>query len=217
MNQTQPTSISIAIADDHEIFRMGMKQLLGQMANIEFIFEAMNGQDFLNKIDTIGVPNLGIMDINMPILNGIETVKALKGKHVDTKIIALTSDKNTAHFVEMVKLNVHGFMLKTASAQEIQNAIQLVSNGAQYISNDLFDTITEAIADKNDKQSKFSRRETEILDLIGKGLDTKDIAKKLYISQRTIEKHKSNMMAKTNSHNNVQLILYAIRNGLISL
>ncbi|MGE0078933.1 MAG: response regulator [Bacteroidales bacterium] len=205
--------INIAIADDHEIFRLGMKHLLNEIPFVNLLIEASNGKDLLMKLEK-SLPDIIFMDINMPILNGIDTTKIIKEKYPSIKIIALTAQKDIQRFKQMIKLGVNGFIHKSASASEIRASIFRIMNGASFISSDLFDTISKIVMGKEEENSIFSKRELEILELIYHGLETKEIANKLCLSQRTVEKHKSNMMSKTKTRNTVQLIIYAIKNNL---
>ncbi len=216
MKNDAHNKIAIAIADDHEIFRMGMKKLIDDMPNTKLIFESQNGKDLIDKIKG-NIPDIIFMDINMPILNGIETTETIRRQYPSIKIIALTASKEPLYFKEMVRIGIQGFMSKTASQNDITTAINQVYNGITYISNDLFDLISETILNKDDNHSLFTQREFEILELICSGMDTHDIAKKLFLSHRTIEKHKSNMLEKSHTRNTAQLVIYAIKNKLITL
>ena len=209
--------ITIAIADDHELIRIGMKHLLSEIANVKLLFEASNGEELISQLST-HTPDIIFMDINMPIIDGLKATEIIRNQYPYIKIVVLTANKDTNCFQKMIKLGVQGFIHKTASAQEIRTAILQVHNGIRFISNDLFDIISEIIIGKEKPyDGLFSPREKEILELLCQGIDTKDIATKLFLSQRTIEKHKSNMMAKTTTNNTIQLILFAIKNNIVIL
>lgn len=214
MNNSNSNNIKVCIVDDHELIRLGMSCLLEKIKNVKLIFEASNGLELIEKIET-NLPDVIFMDINMPVLNGIEATTIIKKKYPHIKIIVLTAYKDPISFKKMINLGIQGFINKSASINEIRTALSHINNGLKYISNDLFDLISESIVKKECISSIFSKREIEILDMIYTGYDTKEIAKKIFLSQRTIEKHKYNMMIKTETSNTVQLIVYAIKNGII--
>lgn len=214
MNSSNSKYTKVCIADDHELIRLGMKCLLNDIPYVKLIFEASNGLELIEKIET-NVPDIIFMDINMPILNGIDATTIIKKKYPQIKIIVLSAYKDPSCFKKMINLGIQGFINKSASINEIRTAINHINNGLKYISNDLFDLISETIVNIESITSILSKREIEILNLIYLGYDTKEIAKKLFLSQRTVEKHKYNMMIKTETSNAVQLIVFAIKNGII--
>lgn len=208
--------VTVAIADDHEVFRIGMKQLVNEMPNARLLFESQNGKDLIAKIPE-NIPDIIFIDINIPILNGIETARIIRKEFPTIKIVVLTASKEILHFKDMVKIGIQGFIHKSASKNDIITAINQINNGITYISNDLFDLISEIIINKANCDKLFSQREFEILQLICKGFETKEIANKLFLSQRTIEKHKSNMLEKTRTNNTIQLLLFSIRNNYLKI
>jgi len=206
--------IKICIAEDHELFRIGLRHVLNEIPNTKLLCEASNGLELIKSLKS-HLPDIIFMDINMPVLDGIETTKQIREKYPNIKIIVLTAAKDASYFEQLVSMGIKGFILKSASANEIRTAIAQINNGVTYISNDLFDLISELITQKDKINTLLSKREIEILELISQGLNNKDIATKLFISQRTVEKHKYNMMAKTNTKNTVQLLVFAIKNNII--
>lgn len=214
MDKLNTCKIKICIVDDHELFRIGMRSILNDIPNIKIIYEASNGIELLKKIET-NLPDIIFMDINMPILNGIETTSIIREKYPNIKIIVLTAYNEASCFKKMVNMRIQGFINKSASKLEILTALNHVINGLTYISSDLFDIISEIIITKNNFSPHLSKREIEIIELLYQGLDTREIANNLYLSQRTIEKHKYNMMEKINVKNTVQLVVYAIKQGII--
>jgi DNA-binding NarL/FixJ family response regulator len=210
----------IMIVDDHEVFRMGMKLLLNMIENVNVVGEAPNGHEFLELIK-MQMADIVFMDINMPILDGIDaTEKALKD-FPDLKIIALTTFGDTEYFNKMIYAGVEGFMLKNSGFNDFKNAIEKVMKGGNYFSEELLVNFTKDVVSKKIKEKselpEFSRRELEVLDLICKGYSNLKIGEELFISDRTVERHKTNLISKTNTLNTVNLILYSIKHNLVEI
>ena len=202
------------LVDDHLLFRKGLRLILEEMDEIEIIAEASNGKEFNRIIDNI-MPDLVLMDIKMPGLEGdIITRKTLE-KKPDILIIALTMFSEIEYFHRMQDAGVSGYILKNADPAELTSAIRKVLSGKTYYSQELllnlikFDT---QIPDNN--KIDLSDREIEVLKLICQGYSNGEIAEKLYLSIRTIETHRANLLSKTNSKNTVQLVVHAIREKL---
>lgn len=215
MEKKDKHCINVAVADDHELFRIGMRYLFGEISGVNFLFDASNGKELLDMLGD-SLPDIIFMDVCMPIMDGIEATAYIRSHYPSIKIVVLTSYDDRGNFEKMVKLGVNGFMLKSATALEIRTAIVQVIKGLTFISNDLFDLISKIVVSKKETVNTcLSKREKEILELIYLGMETRAIAEKLFVSQRTIEKHKSSMMAKTNTKNTVQLLIFAIKNKFI--
>lgn len=213
-------NLKIIVVDDHEVFRMGLKLLLGKIPNVEVVDEAANGKEFLELLEN-GIPNIVFMDINMPVLDGVEATRAALTKFPDLKIIALTTFGELEYFDKMIFAGVEGFMLKNSGFHDFQLAIEKVSRGGNYFSPELLvnftrDVVSERRREKNELP-QFTERELEVLELICKGYSNNKIGDKLYISSRTVERHKSNLISKTETENTVNLILYAIRHKLVNI
>lgn len=210
----------IIIVDDHEIFRMGLKLLFSMMPDVEVVAEAESGKTFLDII-TKKTADIVFMDINMPELSGIETTEKVLKKFPDLKIIALTSFGESDNFDKMIYAGVEGFMLKNSGFNDFKVAIQKVMKGGNYFSEELLVNFTrENISRKIKSKSEipaFSQREIEVLELICNGFSNQVIGEKLNISGRTVERHKTTLITKTNSGNTVNLILFAIKHKLVDL
>ncbi len=209
----------VFIVDDHEIFRNGLKMVIQKMGYAKVVAEATDGADFIRQLDTTKT-DIVLMDIEMPVMNGIEATKKAIAKYPDLKIIALTMFKEDAYIQSMIEAGVKGFLIKNIRKDILDRALQAVYNGKTYYSEELWDYFTKAVfgqdKDPVDKLS-LTKREIEVLELLAEGLNNKEIADRLFVSERTIVGHKSNLMAKTNTKNTIGLLAYAIKNKLISI
>ncbi|MDD3637495.1 MAG: response regulator transcription factor [Candidatus Dojkabacteria bacterium] len=210
--------IRIIIVDDHEIFRGGLRMVINKLGYVKVVGEAADGQEFLQLIETVET-DLVLMDIEMPVMNGIEATKRALERKPELKIIALTMFKEDAYIQSMMEAGVKGFLIKNISKDVLDRALQAVYNGKTYYSEELWDYFTKAVSkeEKPDDDINITPRELEVLELLAEGLNNKEIADRLFVSERTIVGHKSNLMAKTNCKNTVALLAYAIRNKLIEI
>ncbi len=215
---------NVAIVDDHKIFRDGFKMVLKSLDNIGEIYEAPDGQDFLDLIkkDNIDI-DLVFMDVNMPNMDGAEaTEKAFKIKK-DIKVIAITAYELVDYVNRMLYVGVEGYMLKDADYEEIEEAINQVMEGGNYFSKKILVSLSRSAVKtrkeerKKKEMPKLSKRELDVIKLICKGVSTRDIASKLSISQRTVEKHKENLMQKTGTNTTVNLVIFALKNKYAQL
>ncbi|MBP8959993.1 MAG: response regulator transcription factor [Bacteroidales bacterium] len=210
--------IKIIIVDDHQLFRNGLRLLLEASPELEIIGEASNGREFLSIISKTD-PDIVLMDINMPELDGIEATKqALKIKP-DMNIIALSMYGEEEYYYKMTDAGARGFLLKNSDISEVHEAINTVYKGGSYFSQELLHNVIQKIKHREieTKAARLSKREKEILLKICEGLSNQEIADALFISKRTVDKHRANLLAKTNSKNTASLILYAIKNKIIEI
>jgi DNA-binding NarL/FixJ family response regulator len=209
---------SVCIVDDHKLFREGLKLLLLNLENILDVYEAANGQDFLELLKKLK-PDIVFMDIEMPMMDGIETTQKALDLFPNLKIIALSMYGEEVYYSKMIEAGAHGFLLKDSDISEVESAINLVASGKSYFSHDiLFKILHQSRSSKSISQnSDLSEREKEVLYLICKGLSNHEIAAKLLLSKRTIDKHRENLLLKTESNNTASLVIYAIRNGIIEI
>lgn len=210
--------IRIIIADDHQLFRNGLKLLLNSFTEFEVTGEASNGEEFLGLLHTIPV-DIALMDISMPEMDGIEaTRKGLKIKP-SLNIIALSMYGEDEYYYKMVDAGAKGFLLKDSDISEVREAIITVMKGGSYFSQELLYHVIQKIKmrEQETKSAILSKREKEILLKICEGMSNQEIAETLFISKRTVDKHRANLLGKTNSKNTASLILYAIRNKLIEI
>jgi DNA-binding NarL/FixJ family response regulator len=210
--------IRIIIADDHQLFRNGLKILLNAFPDFEVAGEASNGEEFLNVLRSTRA-EIALMDINMPEMDGIEATR--KGLKIcpDINIIALSMYGEEEYYYKMVDAGAKGFVLKDSDISEVKEAILTVSKGGSYFSQELLYHVIQKIKhrENENKSANLSKREKEILLKICEGLSNQEIADTLFISKRTVDKHRANLLGKTNSKNTASLILFAIKNKLIEI
>lgn len=213
---------SVVIVDDHKIFREGFKMVLNSFDNVSSIDEAANGKEFLDLLNTKN-PDVVFMDINIPLIDGIITTQeALKIKP-DLKIIALSTYDGVEYVNKMLYAGVEGYLLKDAEYEEIKEAIDMVMEGKNFFSKKILINLSHnaLVKRQEDKKKqnlpKLTKREAEIIQLLCKGFSKKEMAQKLFISERTVEKHKENLMIKTGTNNSVSLVIYALRNKLAEI
>lgn len=206
--------IRILIADDHTIFRQGLISLLENESNIHIIGEAQNGIEVINGVNTDTVDVI-LIDIEMPIKNGIDTTKEVKKTHPEVKILALTMHKNASFIKQMLKAGADGYILKDAGKTELLNAIDAVMNGKQYHSTLVTESIMKSLHQQKEKKTPLTERELEIIQLISNELTVRQIAAKLHLSPLTIETHRKNIYLKLGVHNAAGLIKMALKKGWI--
>ena len=213
---------NIIIVDDHKIFRDGLIMLLNNFDFVTVAGEAANGEEFLELIENVE-PDIVLMDINMPKMNGIEATKQALKKYPELKVIALTSFADDEYIEQMISAGVEGYMLKRSDIEDFEKAIKKVADGGSYFSAEIIKVISRNLYKAKEQKSgeqllaQFTSREKEILNLICKGLNNEQIAELIHLSPKTVEKHKSNLFQKTETFNTVNLVIYAFKNQLISL
>ncbi len=210
--------IRIIIADDHQLFRNGLKILLDSFPDFEVTGEASNGEEFLKLIKTTPA-EIALMDINMPEMDGIEATRRAQKTNPEINIIALSMYGEEEYYYKMVDAGAKGFVLKDSDIFEVREAILTVTKGGSYFSQELLYHVIQKIKHREHetKVANLSKREKEILLKICEGLSNQEIAETLFISKRTVDKHRANLLGKTNSKNTASLILFAIRNKLIEI
>jgi DNA-binding NarL/FixJ family response regulator len=211
--------IRIGIVDDHSLFRNGLKLLLSAFTEIEVISEFSNGQEFIKSLANI-VPDVVLMDIEMPVMNGIEATKESIARFPELKIITLSMFGEEEYYYKMIDAGVKGFILKNSDIDEVVKAIHSVRNGGTYFSQEILYNVVKNIRDvsKTDQiHLQLSQREIEILELICKGLSNQEIGEELNISKRTVDKHRANILSKTDTKNTASLVMFAIENKLVEI
>lgn len=207
--------LKIAIVDDHEMFRSGIHLILSESKKWEIIYEAQNGCDFLEKCKIL-VPDLILLDISMPQMDGYETAKQALKLYPDMHIIVLSMLSEEDYYYKMIEAGVNGFVLKNSGIDELTRAIEEVSIGNNYFAQDLLKKIVMKInASEIDKQLKLSDKEQDILQHICNGYTNKEIAEKLFLSVKSIEKYRTGLLHKTDTRNSAHLVKYALLNKLI--
>lgn len=214
------TPIKIAIVDDHALFRNGLKLLLNNQRNFKIILEASNGKEFVDQLSANNKPDIVLMDISMPIMDGIEATHHALEKFPDIKIVALSMFGEEDYYFKMINAGVKGFLLKNSEINDVIEAINQVSNNNSYFSQELLYNVIKNFniqKDIDDEAAMLSKRELQVLQEVCNGLSNQEIADTLFISKRTVDKHRANLLSKTNSKNTANLIMYAIKNKLISI
>ncbi len=213
--------IKIVLVDDHSIFMKGLGMLLNGIHDFKVVGEAENGQVLLDNLDA-WQPDLVLMDIKMPVLNGVEASRRALEAMPSLKIIALTMFGEAHYCSAMAEAGAQGFVQKNVSGAELEKAIRTVMSGNNYFSRPLMKNLSPKIM-PNDQlfiseyNESLTDREFEVLTHIAKGLSSQEIAEKMFISARTVEGHRANLISKTGTRNVVDLVIYAIRNGLITV
>ncbi|MFK8059182.1 MAG: response regulator [Polaribacter sp.] len=217
--------INIAIADDEQLFRSGIRFLLEREANFNVIFEAENGQELIDFVtDTEEFPDVILMDLKMPEMNGVETTKVIHKTHPDIKIIALTSYGGKSFITNMIDVGASSYLLKNTSPKMVIHTINEVFEKGFYYDEKVLKIIHENIISSSGKRIKsdldkklLSKREIDVLELICEQCTTTEIAEKLFISPRTVEGHRNNLLLKTESKNVAGLVIYGIQKKLIEI
>lgn len=213
------SQVKIIIVDDHSLFRNGMKLLLSNAGNFKVLAEASNGKEFLDILPNYS-PDVVLMDIDMPVMDGIEaTMKALE-RYPKLKVLCLSMYGEEEYYYKMIDAGVCGFLLKNSDINEVKTAITTVNEGGKYFSQELLYNVVKNIKSTQviqELSENLSEREIEVLQQICIGLSNQEIAENLHISKRTVDKHRANLLDKTNSKNTAHLVMFAIKNKLIDI
>ena len=211
--------LKIIIADDHSMIRAGLKQLLELDGDIQVIGEAGNGVECLELLKTV-TPDVVLLDINMPVMNGLKMLEALRSsKNKTQKILILTIHNEIEYLMKAIDIGVEGYVLKDADSSVLKKAIFKVHAGEKYIDNSMVPLMNERIAQEKEQteDEKLTRREIEVLKLLAEGLFNKEIAYKLSISEKTVKNHVSNIFKKIGVFDRTQAAVYAIKNNIVEI
>jgi DNA-binding NarL/FixJ family response regulator len=206
--------IRVLVADDHTIFREGLRSCLSCCESLEIAGEASDGEDAVRKAKELGA-DVVLMDLNMPKITGLEAADRLHQECPDTKVLILTVHKNPEYVQEMIRCGAKGYVIKDASPQEIVQAIETVNAGRSFFSPAVSGALVDFCMHSRETGASLSPREREVLQLVAGGRSTKEIATALNITFRTAETHRERIMRKLGIHNIAGLTRYAIRQGLI--
>jgi two-component system, NarL family, response regulator NreC len=207
-------SVRVLLADDHVIMRQGLRTLL-EREGFEVVGEASNGQEAIRLCASVH-PEVAVLDLSMPILNGIDAAREIVKGEPKTKAILLTMHTDEDHILESLRAGVSGYVLKTKSAEELIQAIRGVCKGEMYLSPGISRVVVQAYVSRAEiSTNPLSDRERQVLQLVAEGKATKEIASLLNISVKTVESHRTNIMDKLNIHDTAGLVRYSIRHGLI--
>ena len=207
--------IRITLVDDHALFRNGLRGLIDGKHNCRVVAEASDGEEFLANETALNA-DVVFMDIAMPILSGDKaTVMALE-RNPNLKVICLSMFGDEKYYSCMIEAGAKGFLLKDSSVEEVFAAIESVMADEEYICSTVMEALSGAIR-RNEKMETLSDRETDVLLGICQGLSTQEIASKLFLSKRTVDSHRANILEKTGSNNTASLVVYAIKHNLVEI
>lgn len=212
-------SIKVMLVDDHALIREGIKQLLEFDGSIEVIEQASDGIECLEKLKTVR-PDILLLDINMPKMNGIEVLEALKAKKDPVKVLILTVHSEVEYLVKAVDIGANGYILKDSGSVELKQAIMDIINNDSYIQPSLIPALNSRLINRDmdkEKLKSLTRREVEILAQVASGMFNKEIANNLGISERTVKNHISSIFKKIDVSDRTQAAVFAIRNNIINL
>lgn len=212
---------SVVLVDDHALFRHGLKILINNNPRYNVVAEASNGSELLeflkqNSADVV------LLDIAMPVMDGVESASQMANLYPKIPIITLSMFGEEDYYFKMVALGVKGFLLKSSDINEVYTALDSAIEGGSYFSNELFDNLLDNLRPTTtppsiDNEEILSQRESEILIEVCRGLSNQEIGEKLFISKRTVDKHRANILLKTGCKNTANLVMFAIRNRLVEI
>lgn len=211
----------VVVAEDHTILREGLATLLDTLDEIEVVGQAEDGLKAIRCVEK-HTPDLLLLDLSMPKMNGIAAIKDIKSRFPETKILVLTVHRSESYILETFQSGADGYCLKYANYDELQLAIRHVLSGKPYLSPEISEKVLEGYLEgrktlkENTSWDSLTQREKEILKLVGEGYTNKQIAELLFISVKTVDKHRANLMKKLDIHNAANLTAYAIDKGLVT-
>ena len=206
--------IRVMLADDHVLVRQGLKSLL-EREGFQVVAEASDGQEAVKQVRSLQ-PDVAIMDVSMPLLNGMDAIRELGRSAPRTVAVLLTQHEEDQYVREALEIGVKGYVLKSQAASELVNAIRQVSRGQFYLSPGISRAVMDAYRNRSESPSEqLTMRERQVLQLIAEGKSTKDVAVILNISVKTAESHRSRLMRKLDIHETASLVRYAVRRGLV--
>jgi len=211
--------LSVIIVDDHRLFREGLKLLLGNLDCTGPILEADSGEEFLNTVMEGFYPDIVFMDIKMDGIDGIETTRRALEVDPSLKIIGLSMFSDEDYYNGMIEAGAKGFLLKNSGIREVEEAVLRVSEGNNYFSPEILSSLIRKMSGPTGKEKteSLSKREEEVLIHVCKGHSNQEIAELLHISKRTVDKHRENILFKTNCKNTAGLVIYAIKKGILQI
>lgn len=211
--------IRVLIADDHKMVREGLRRILEFDGEIQVIDEADNGEECIKKIRS-SKPDIVLLDINMPFMNGIEALQEIRKKKLKTKVIILTVHNEIEYLLRAVDIGIDGYVLKDSDAHELIRAVTSVYEGDKFIQPSLIPLLNSKLIARDldaERLEQLSKREIEVLKLVAVGMFNKEIGVELGISERTVKNHLSSIFKKIDSSDRTQAAVFAIRNGLVDI
>lgn len=207
----------VLLADDHRLFREGLRGLLSVQSGIEVVGVAADGAELVSLTESVEY-DVALIDIEMPVMNGLEAAEKILASHPEARLVALTMHNDEAYYYRMVELGVKGFLLKNSDIDEVVSAVREVCAGGSYFSQELLDSLVSNLKESQvEAEPLLSEREMEVLPLICQGLSNQEIADKLFISKRTVDNHRANIIEKSGCKNTAGMVVWAIKNGLVEL
>ncbi|OJJ20461.1 hypothetical protein BKI52_18565 [marine bacterium AO1-C] len=212
----------IAIADDQRLFRKGMISLLHEYKGLKVILEAEDGQDLIQKLTTQR-PDIVLLDLEMPKLNGIETLKHIRATYPKMKVLILTMHNQDKFILHTMEMGANGFLMKDAEPEEVLEAIEQTMTEGDYFSRHTIKVMRDGLKKRTRTAPSFSNkagltdRELEVVQLTTEGLTAKQVGEKLFIHKRTVEGHRRNILEKIGANNIIQMIVYAVQHNLVDL
>jgi DNA-binding NarL/FixJ family response regulator len=216
-------NIKIAIADDQKLFRKGITALIQSFEHMQVVFEAENGLELLSHCENLNLkPDIILLDLSMPEMNGLDALKVLKEKYPQISVIILTSHEVESFILATIQAGANGYLAKNAEPEEVEQAIREVYKNEFYFTLPMLQIMRKGLVKKAsiiklDEQDNLTTREKEVLSLICKQMNSNEIAEKLFLSNRTVEGHRNNLLLKTKSRNTAGLVLYALKHKLFDL
>ncbi len=214
------TKIKILIVDDHAMFREGVRALLQGYDDMDIVGEAKDGREAIEMIHQLA-PDVVLMDVSMPIMNGPEATRRIHKEMPDAKVLALTQYDDREYVLSMLKAGAKGYISKTATASELVSAIRVIHKGSSFLhpsaATSLIGEYLTQVPGQKDEYERLTAREREVLQLVAEGRTNQDIAEMLFISIKTVLRHRTSIMEKLGFQNRTELIKYAIGRGLIEM
>jgi NarL family two-component system response regulator LiaR len=218
----QMKKITVLIVDDHTLVRDGIRSLLELVTDVEVVGEAANGREAVEQVKEL-VPDVVLMDLAMPIMNGLEATRRIRREFPDTRVLALTQYDDSEYVIPVIEAGASGFVTKMAAFSELASAIQAVYRGDSYLTPSAAAVLVQdrqfrtAEGGEKDAYDRLTDREREVFKLVAEGKTTREIASMLFVSPKTVEAYKTSMMNKLNIHGKTELIKFAVRRRIITL
>ena len=210
---------TIVLADDHNITRTGLRSLIGKMEDFKIVGEASDGDEALDMVRTLQ-PDILITDISMPKKSGLDVISIIRSEKLDVRILVISMHMNERYITRCIELGASGYILKDTKDEEIKKAIETISAGGSYLCKGALPSVMEGIRNpstKNEDEPLLSDREKEILQHLVRGRTNKEIAEILFLSAKTIDSHRTNIMKKMGAHNSAELVWKAVNSNIIPL
>lgn len=214
------SKIKVLVVDDHAMFRQGIRALLEGCEDVEIVGEATEGREAIEKVLQLA-PQVVLMDIAMPVMGGLEATRRIQKESPNTKVLVLTQYEDSEYILSLLRAGAKGYISKTATVSELISAIRTVHQGESYLYPSATTTLIEEyltrVGGEKNEYERLTDREREILQLVAEGRTNREIADRLFISIKTVLRHRTNVMEKLGFHNRTELIKYAISKGLIEM